>query len=493
VAAGLFNNYTGCSNKVYARIPVPVGTHVLESPVGFAAYVFGTGVGESYAFAAHNIGAPVVVNDTVICSDGPITLTAPEPLDNAIWYALSDPGTTLGTGNSLTLTPTTNDTLVVSGDLADSGCPKEYIFPVGVPVPAFGTTANGAATITVCQYTPVQLALDPAPDPGTYTIQWSPATTLSDATIPDPVALPQQDTWYTVTVSSPLGCGDQSDSVLVQVLPSPLYKLAAESDADAVCQGNSVALQASTEQVLFADALDAAPGPLWNDIQGGAVSTTCGAVTGAALLFDGGGQRSATTVPMDLSNGSAIYFDLFIAGPGSPCDDAQPGEDVVLEYSTNGVDWDLLVTYDEGAFPDFTNMEVPLSGPALSPTTRLRWRQLANSGAGQDVWALDNVIVTHVDPTGIGFQWNPAADLDDANSAVPNAVPSMSNWFTVVASHTGTGCSLNDSVFIAVEPPFSLSLTPDTSICDVAGIQLDAAPSSGNGITFLCRISRGQM
>ena len=45
-------------------------------------------------------------------------------------------------------------------------------------------------------------------------------------------------------------------------------------------------------------------------------------------------------------------------------------------------------------------------------------------------------------------------------------------------------CTYEDSVFIDVGAPFSISVTPDTAICDVAGIQLWATPSSGTGHTW---------
>jgi gliding motility-associated-like protein len=55
----------------------------------------------------------------------------------------------------------------------------------------------------------------------------------------------------------------------------------------------------------------------------------------------------------------------------------------------------------------------------------------------------------------------------------------------VNSTDNNSGCSYADSVFITVGQEFSLAITPDTTICDVAGIQLSAVPSSGTDVNFL--------
>src|SRR5690606_17211516 len=115
---------------------------------------------------------------------------------------------------------------------------------------------------------------------------------------------------------------------------------------------------------------------------------------------------------------------LKIGSGAAPCDDADPGEDVVLEYSTDGLTWNVLETLYENAYPTFTQVDVAI--PALGAagnTVRLRWRQLAHSGAGQDNWSLDNVLITrYEDPVG-QLTWTPAATLSDASIAMPTATP----------------------------------------------------------------------
>ena len=76
---------------------------------------------------------------------------------------------------------------------------------------------------------------------------------------------------------------------------------------------------------------------LWSSVVGGSVSNGCGSQSGNyALYFNGTSSRIATTVPLALQGTNNVDFYLIIGTGSSPCEDADGGEDVVLEYSTNG-------------------------------------------------------------------------------------------------------------------------------------------------------------
>ena len=284
VAMAAFSPYPACSNWAQAMLPIAAGTHTITSTAGFIAYAHGNSTGESYAFSIANNAPPVVPQDSVICTTDPVTLTSPVAMDSAIWYTLSDPGTILATGLSYTFTPTSNDTYVVAGELPISHCPMQFEWQVGIPVdPTLILTANGGGSATVCQFSPVQLSASPAPDPLWYDMQWTPGGLLSNANIPDPIAYPMQDTWFTLDVTSPVGCGSFTDSILVSVTPNDVYGVHATVDDNAICAGDATGLHVEVEQVIGSDFFELASGPLWASIQGGATSAACGSVSGNAL------------------------------------------------------------------------------------------------------------------------------------------------------------------------------------------------------------------
>lgn len=485
VAPALFTTYSACPGLSYASVFIAAGTHRLSSPAGFLAYAYGMATGESYMYGISNNMEEPVAQDSVICSSGPITLSAPIVLTNAQWTMASDPGTVLATGNSYTFTPDHNDVYRVDGELSPSGCTKHFEFQVGLPVePQLDLNVNGSTTTTVCQFTSVQLGTGAIPDAQWFDLNWSPSAQLSDPSIPDPVAYPSQDTWYKLQVTSPVGCGSAVDSVLVQVHPSNIFAIRTSASDDSICAGNTTTLHAEVERVLFADAFEGAWAPWWESIQGASISDACGSVTGEALYFNGNGTRSAIAPPIDLSNGGVAHFTLKIASGAAPCDDADPGEDVVLEYSTDGLAWNILETLHENAYPAFTPLDVAI--PALGVggnAVRLRWRQLAHSGAGQDNWSMDNVLITrYEDPVG-QLTWTPAATLSNAGIAMPIATPTSDTWYLAEVVNA-SGCTYTDSVLVQVAPSFSIQPINDTVRCDAAGIQLHAQATSGSGIAW---------
>jgi hypothetical protein len=202
------------------------------------------------------------------------------------------------------------------------------------------------------------------------------------------------------------------------------------------------------------------------------------------LYFNGAGIRSATTGPLDFSAGGVAHFFLKIATGSSPCDDAEPGEDVVLEYTVDGTTWILLRTFHESAFPVFTHLKVTipaLGGPATN--TQVRWRQLSNSGVGQDNWSMDNVLITRYQDDNTDLAWSPATGVQAPNNAATSATPAQDTWFTATSTNT-FGCSYSDSVRVTVAPAFHLLPMDDTTRCGPGGTQLQAQVASGENATW---------
>lgn len=486
VGAGFFTAYPACNSWSRAVLPVAPGTHTLSSIVGFIAYAVGSGTGESYAFTVRDFAPPVPDTDSLLCTAGPVTLSSPVAMNNAIWYEQADPGNVLATGLTYTFTPSQNGTYVVSGEMPVSQCPLEFAYMVGVPVdPTMALSANGASPAAVCQYAPVQLIATPLPDPAFYDLQWSPSGSVSDPAIPDPIAYPMQDTWFTLNVTSPIGCGSFMDSVLVTVSPNDVYAIDAQVDDPAICVGETVQLHTQVELVTVSDVFDAGLGTMWGPIAGGITSNACGGVSGDALYFNGAGARSARSLPLNTSAGGFVHFALKIGAGAPPCDDADPGEDIVLEYSTSGgPPFTVIAVYNEAAHPTFTLIDQPIPAGAMAANVVFQWRQASSSGAGLDNWAIDNVVITTFDNSTLTYGWTPAGAVSNAAIADPGGTPSSPVWFKVDAVDPLSGCTWSDSVFVDVQPAFAISTTNDTTICSAGPVQLAAVPNSGNGIIY---------
>ena len=136
---------------------------------------------------------------------------------------------------------------------------------------------------------------------------------------------------------------------------------------------------------------------LWAPFGGGAAANSNGQAagpgpTGNSLWFGGDGSRFATTQALDTRAGGGVSFQLALAnGAANPWEAADPGEEVVLEYSNDGTNYvQFAGPYNNRAWQKFV-LTIPAAAQTMA--TQFRFRQLANSGAAYDNWAIDDVQV----------------------------------------------------------------------------------------------------
>jgi gliding motility-associated-like protein len=148
------------------------------------------------------------MNDTIICQDDAIELKIISDALSYSWTNVSPENATLR--NPRTVTNTTTDYVVTA---SIGGCSaKDTVRVRTVPYPK----VNAGADVMICDQTSAQLV--GITDGSSFT--WSPATTLSQPGILNPVAYPKQTTPYVLTAFGTGGCPKpSSDTVLVTVLP----------------------------------------------------------------------------------------------------------------------------------------------------------------------------------------------------------------------------------------------------------------------------------
>ena len=472
-----FTPFPSCTSHSYAQIAIPEGSHTLDAPNGFTAYVYGTGNAESYAYSVGSFTpAPVIEVDDVLCTSDEVTLAAEPGLQNVYWYTESAPEDTVGTGPVLVLTPPIiSDIYVAAGEQFQSGCVQESLFSVEAPDPP--TLVMDDESVEVCQYQEAQLGVTAFPA-GTYTYTWSPAVGLDNPNIANPVVTPIETTWYTVLVSTLTGCGSNIDSVLVEVTNGNITTFEASADILEFCTGEQSQFNIDIQENVFEDNFD--PGVswgLWSNVLNGSESDGCGSAAGNALWFNGDGQRSAETIDVDVSQGGTVQFAIQIGAAAFPCDNVDLGEDIVLEYSTTGgAPWTIMETFFESGYAVFEDVSVPIPAGAQTASTRFRWRQLANSGNNQDNWAIDNVYIGATNTSNYDFTWSPNYELSALDIIDPIATPLLDTTYYVSMTDLLTGCEYIDSLTVDVGQGFDLIMSPDTVLCDIQGIDISATP-----------------
>lgn len=130
----------------------------------------------------------------------------------------------------------------------------------------------------------------------------------------------------------------------------------------------------------------------WLTVNGGKLSSVCGAVaSGMALHFSGGCSRLLVSVDLNLTSAEFIQFYFMYGCLITP---HSRNQGVLLEYSVNGgITWNLLmeIFYDQYSKPGFVNILLPLSAKTVG--TRFRWWQPKHDGLDQNDWAIDNVLI----------------------------------------------------------------------------------------------------
>ena len=195
----------------------------------------------------------------------------------------------------------------------------------------------------------------------------------------------------------------------------------------------------------------------------GANSADCGAEQGAlSHRFSSGSTRTIQTLPLPLAENAHLSFYLKY-GSGGACENVEAGEYVVLEYSLNGTTWIILNSYPTlSDYLDWTLIDEAMPAAAASNQTRLRIRQVDNSGATYDVWAIDQVSleVGYMGP----FQTTPdhgmvsAGDSTVVFVSIPTYATTLGTTVHVIQVHS------SDPALPSTEVPVSITILDLVSV-----------------------------
>lgn len=490
IPPGDFVPYANMPGRVHADVVLSQGSHLLTAPLPFIAHTYGYGPAGSYAQGVGLLLSTAFGADTVVChAGGPITLSAPSNYVTPYWYAEGQPQDTLGTGMQFTLS-TTTDTVIVVGNGTLIDCFDNLAFHIEVPLQ--GALDLSATTGSICANQAAALAATTVP-PAAVNWAWSPSGSVVYPYQASTQAYPLQDTWYVARATTPGGCWWAEDSVLVNVEPNTLTAAVATAADATICTGTTAQLHALVERALATDEFNGGLAAWWTGAYGGGVGLPCQAQSGQALVFDGSGARGVVGGPLDLQGSARVRFSIIIGNGANGCDDAEPGEDVLCEFSSDGgATWGLVTTMVQTGYADWTFMEAQLPAAALVPGALLRWRQVGAFVAAQDVWALDNVVVITEDNGAVSYAWSPANLLNDATIADPIASPAGSTTFTLVVQDSLGTCSATSSIDVDVAGPSIFNLPADILLCDTATVVV-ATDTSGTGWAYAWTVAGGQV
>jgi hypothetical protein len=181
------------------------------------------------------------------------------------------------------------------------------------------------------------------------------------------------------------------------LLPATVYDIFVQARNSLGSGPESNSITITTPSVILRDSFNPLNSSLWSSISGGQSISVSGGYDGNLLYFSGHQTRSAATVAFDGTYATIVSCKARLGSGSSPWENADPGENVILEGSTNGGgSWtQIAIVLDNAENPEgWQDFQAALPGNMRRPGLRLRWRQLAHSGNGVDVWGIDEVSIT---------------------------------------------------------------------------------------------------
>lgn len=264
--------------------------------------------------------------------------------------------------------------------------------------------------------------------PSTLTYAWTPAISLNNASISNPLATPSATETYSVTVTNGAGC-PANDSVTVNVNPAPIVDLGADT---LICGGSSLTLDAGNPGADY----------LWNDNSTNQTLTVttngtyfvtvtelvnnCSTTDSITVTF---GTVPTVTLPNDtaICSGSNLTID---AGAGYASYNWSTGE-TTQTITVNSADtYSVTITNNDGC--------------SASDSMVVSVNPLPNVNLGNDTTICNNQnIVLDAGGGFVSYSWSTGANTQTITATGANTV----NNYTVTVTDAN-GCSNSDVITI---------------------------------------------
>ncbi|RYE19945.1 MAG: T9SS type B sorting domain-containing protein, partial [Sphingobacteriales bacterium] len=410
------------------------------------------------------VDTPLVrtIADTAACLNSSTTLTT----TGATAYSWS-PATGLSATNIANpiATPASTTQYIVTGTNGFGCVAKDTVTVTVKPLPVIVKSAND----TICNLQSIQLNVS-----GGASYSWFPGGTLSNASIPNPVATPNGSTTYTVTVTAANACIN-TDSIKISIDTVVVNTIA---DASACLNTSTVLTTTGAAQYSWFPAAGLSAANIANPVATPATSTQY-VVTGTSAA----GCTGTDTVNITVKPLPVITASL----DDSVCLNAS-----IQLNASGGVSYSW--------FPAQTLSNASIANPIATPVANTMYYVTAtgaNNCTNKDSVnisvkplpvvsksANDTICSTQSAQLsasgGISYSWTPASTLNNANIANPIAMPSATTTYTVIVTGSNN-CLATDSVKISLRPSPNFTVSPAYSTC----VNGTAPLIAGGGTSYL--------
>lgn len=317
----------------------------------------------------------------------------------------------------------------------------------------------------ICNNVSIQLSAS-----GGTSYSWTPASTLNNPNISNPIATPSATTTYYVTVTNTAGCS-KMDSIKISTSAPPVIS---KSNDMSICKNTSVQLFASGGSTYLwspASSLDNAGSP-------NPIATPSAATTYYVTVTNSGGCSKIDSVKIGIDPVAVITKsnDTTICSMAS-----------VRIFANGGVSylWSPASSLDNFTSPD------PIASPTATTLYKVAIKDIYSCDYEDSVKvSVRNAAVFTVSPDvsvcsgsskqlvasgGDTYTWSPSVGLDNPNISNPTATPGASTTYTVTiqentCNETGT---LSTNVTVLPLPDVNATSSNDLT-CSLGSSQLEA-------------------
>jgi hypothetical protein len=360
---------------------------------------------------------------------------------------------------------------------------------------------------------------------GSYTIQWSPSTGLSNSSVINPVATPMATTTYKLIVKSASGC-TQKDSAKI-TLSGTAPVVTATASKTLVCLGTAVQLNVSAPGTSCGTFSSTCSSPLTGQIGNGsgtdwseatspyhgyhnsskrqfiftktelnAMGMTSGVISQIGFNVSGsmGYSYQGFNIKMGCTSATDFYSGNFATGLQTVYNarTITPFSGVNYYVFDNNYDWDgssnivIELCFNNPTYPGYSQYVTYISTTSPQVIYTSGTSVCANT-TGTYTFSRPNVYFGYCassNPSGITYSWSPATGLSNPNIINPVATVSKTTLYTVTA--TSGSCKTISTIKVAADSSLSLKTFMDTT-CTNGPVNLHTiATGTPKPVTLTC-------
>ncbi|MGB5930817.1 MAG: PKD domain-containing protein [Cyclobacteriaceae bacterium] len=348
--------------------------------------------------------------------------------------------------------------------------------------------ADAGTDATICTEESIQLG---TPAVTGFSYSWVPFSTLDDATSAQPVASPESETTYILTVTDSQGC-EATDEVTISVNPVPAADITVSGSTD-LCGDETVTLMAPPSSGTY----------LWSTGATTQNITVSTAGTYTVQVEENG--CSHTSAPIEVTVSSEVVLSVSASDNVVCADATSTSVNATISGWTTAGTWSggfgtftdptsLSTEYiyaDQDIDAGLAELTFTSENPAgscnpasESVTIVINPELVVNAGNDRSVCRGESVVLGGgtIASGGNGnysYAWFGPDDFASSDAA-PLIIPAASGTYALTVTD-GLNCSQSDEVTITVDEPVAVSIvTEDQTLCPVVNtIVLEADLSGG--------------